>query len=180
MRNLYILALVAVMSVYVNAALSQTTSNSRTDMSKLSDDELKQKLSPQQYYVTKQDGTEPAVQKCLLGQSPTRDLCRCDLWRASFHFEGQVRLRDWLAKFYQADRFERRDREDRCFSGYGQDRGPRCQERRSSRTCLRRWSEANRTPVLYELCRAPIHSRRQTRGRRLWRLCQAFQIRRKL
>ena len=60
MRNRYILALVAVMSVYVNAALSQTTSNSRTDMSKLSDHELKQKLTAQQYYVTKQDGTEPA------------------------------------------------------------------------------------------------------------------------
>jgi methionine-R-sulfoxide reductase len=59
MRNRYILTLVAVMSVYVNAALSQTTANSRTDMSKLSDDELKQKLTAQQYYVTKQDGTEP-------------------------------------------------------------------------------------------------------------------------
>src|SRR6266481_4853419 len=60
MRNRNILALVAVMSLCVNAALSQTTSNSRTDMSKLSDDELKQKLTAQQYYVTKQDGTEPA------------------------------------------------------------------------------------------------------------------------
>ena len=59
MRNRYILALVAIMSVCANAALSQTTSNSRTDMSKLSDDELKQKLTAQQYYVTKQDGTEP-------------------------------------------------------------------------------------------------------------------------
>jgi methionine-R-sulfoxide reductase len=47
------------MSVYVNAALGQTTPNSRTDMSKLSDDELKQKLTAQQYYVTKQSGTEP-------------------------------------------------------------------------------------------------------------------------
>lgn len=59
MRNRYILTLMAVMSVYVNAALSQTTVNSRTDMSKLSNDELKQKLTAQQYYVTKQDGTEP-------------------------------------------------------------------------------------------------------------------------
>jgi methionine-R-sulfoxide reductase len=59
MRNCSILALVAVMSVYVNAALSQTTPNPRTDMSKLSNDELKQKLTAQQYYVTKQNGTEP-------------------------------------------------------------------------------------------------------------------------
>ena len=47
------------MSVYINAALSQTTPNSRTDMSKLSDDKLKQKLTAQQYHVTKENGTEP-------------------------------------------------------------------------------------------------------------------------
>ena len=45
--------------VSVSAALSQTTSNARINMSKITDDELKQKLTPQQYYVTKQSGTEP-------------------------------------------------------------------------------------------------------------------------
>jgi methionine-R-sulfoxide reductase len=59
MRNRSVLALAAVMSVCVTSLISQTTANSRTDMSKLSDDQLKQKLTPQQYYVTKQDGTEP-------------------------------------------------------------------------------------------------------------------------
>jgi methionine-R-sulfoxide reductase len=59
MRNCSILALAAAISVYVTPLLGQTTSNLRTDMSKLSDDELKQKLTAQQYYVTKQDGTEP-------------------------------------------------------------------------------------------------------------------------
>jgi peptide-methionine (R)-S-oxide reductase len=59
MRNRSILAVAAVMSVYVTTLLSQATSNSRTDMSKLSEDELKQKLTAQQYYVTKQNGTEP-------------------------------------------------------------------------------------------------------------------------
>ena len=59
MRNRSILALAAAISVYVTPLLGQTTSNLRTDMSKLSDDELKQKLTAQQYYVTKQDGTEP-------------------------------------------------------------------------------------------------------------------------
>jgi methionine-R-sulfoxide reductase len=59
MMNRYIVALAAIMTVCANAAISQTISNSRTDMSKLSDDELKQKLTAQQYFVTKQDGTEP-------------------------------------------------------------------------------------------------------------------------
>ena len=59
MMNRYVVALAAIMTVCANAAISQTTSNSRTDMSKLSDDELKQKLTAQQYFVTKQDGTEP-------------------------------------------------------------------------------------------------------------------------
>jgi methionine-R-sulfoxide reductase len=59
MRNCSILALAAAISVYVTPLLGQTTSNLRTDMSKLSDDELKQKLTAQQYYVTKQEGTEP-------------------------------------------------------------------------------------------------------------------------
>jgi methionine-R-sulfoxide reductase len=59
MRNCSILALAAAIIVYVTPLLGQTTSNLRTDMSKLSDDELKQKLTAQQYYVTKQEGTEP-------------------------------------------------------------------------------------------------------------------------
>jgi peptide-methionine (R)-S-oxide reductase len=40
-------------------AWGQTTANLTEDMSKLSQDELKQKLTPDQYYVTCQDGTEP-------------------------------------------------------------------------------------------------------------------------
>ena len=59
MRNLFILALAMASSVYATTAFSQTSPNSRTDMAKLSDDELKQKLTSQQYYVTKQNGTEP-------------------------------------------------------------------------------------------------------------------------
>ena len=59
MTNRSILALLALLTVCVNGAFSQTSPNSRTDMAKLSDDELKQKLTSQQYYVTKQNGTEP-------------------------------------------------------------------------------------------------------------------------
>ncbi len=40
-------------------AWGQTSANLIKDMSKLPQDELKQKLTPEQYYVTCQDGTEP-------------------------------------------------------------------------------------------------------------------------
>src|SRR5262249_42559379 len=45
--------------VCVAASFSQNVVHTRIDMSKTSDDELKQKLTPEQYYVTRQDGTEP-------------------------------------------------------------------------------------------------------------------------
>jgi len=43
----------------VTALSGQTTTETRTDMSKLSDAELKEKLTAQEYYVTKENGTEP-------------------------------------------------------------------------------------------------------------------------
>ncbi|MBV8352129.1 MAG: peptide-methionine (R)-S-oxide reductase MsrB [Verrucomicrobia bacterium] len=60
MKNLSILVAAALIGVCVTTAFSQTSPKSRTDMSKLSDDELKRQLTPQQYYVTRQSGTEPA------------------------------------------------------------------------------------------------------------------------
>jgi methionine-R-sulfoxide reductase len=60
MKNCSILVAAVLMGVCVTTASSQTTPKSRTDMSKLSDDELKRQLTPQQYYVTRQSGTEPA------------------------------------------------------------------------------------------------------------------------
>ncbi len=59
MRNLFILALAMASSVYASTALSQTTAITGIDMSKLPATELKEKLTPEQYYVTKENGTEP-------------------------------------------------------------------------------------------------------------------------
>jgi methionine-R-sulfoxide reductase len=59
MRNRLILALAVAGVSCATALLGQVTTDARTDMSKLSDAELKQKLTPQEYYVTKEDGTEP-------------------------------------------------------------------------------------------------------------------------
>jgi methionine-R-sulfoxide reductase len=59
MRNRLILALAVAGFGCATALLGQTTTEPRTDMSKLSDAELKQKLTAQEYYVTKENGTEP-------------------------------------------------------------------------------------------------------------------------
>ena len=59
MRNRLLLALAVAGFGCVTAFSGQTTTETRTDMSKLSDAELKQKLTAQEYYVTKENGTEP-------------------------------------------------------------------------------------------------------------------------
>src|ERR1700733_14171203 len=59
MRNRFILAVAVASFVGATAAFCQTAANIRTDMSKIPDTELKQRLSPQQYHVTKENGTEP-------------------------------------------------------------------------------------------------------------------------
>ena len=59
MRNRFYLGVAMATFVCVAASFSQNVVHARIDMSKTSDDELKQKLTPQQYYVTRQDGTEP-------------------------------------------------------------------------------------------------------------------------
>jgi methionine-R-sulfoxide reductase len=59
MRNCFILVVAVASFVGATAAFCQTAANTRNDMSKIPDTELKQRLSPQQYHVTKEDGTEP-------------------------------------------------------------------------------------------------------------------------
>jgi methionine-R-sulfoxide reductase len=59
MRNRFILAVAVASFVGATAAMCQTAANIRNDMSKIPDTELKQRLSPQQYHVTKENGTEP-------------------------------------------------------------------------------------------------------------------------
>ncbi len=59
MRNRLLLAFAVAGFSCVTALSGQTSTEARTDMSKLSDAELKQKLTAQEYYVTKENGTEP-------------------------------------------------------------------------------------------------------------------------
>lgn len=59
MRNRLTLVLATAGFVCATAALSQTATTIQTDMSKFSNTELKQQLTPNQYHVTKENGTEP-------------------------------------------------------------------------------------------------------------------------
>jgi methionine-R-sulfoxide reductase len=59
MRNRLFLVLATAGFACATVALSQTATTIQTDMSKLSNTELKQQLTPNQYHVTKENGTEP-------------------------------------------------------------------------------------------------------------------------
>jgi methionine-R-sulfoxide reductase len=56
-RQLYLFAGIAIL-LSPGLVWGQSTNHPK-DMSKLSDEELKNKLTPEQYYVTRQAGTEP-------------------------------------------------------------------------------------------------------------------------
>jgi methionine-R-sulfoxide reductase len=59
MRTRSLLKIALMTFACISVSFSQTVATARIDMSKISDDELKQKLTPEQYFVTKQSGTEP-------------------------------------------------------------------------------------------------------------------------
>jgi methionine-R-sulfoxide reductase len=59
MRNHFLLGVALITFACISSSLSQTAATARIDMSKISENELKQKLTPEQYFVTKQEGTEP-------------------------------------------------------------------------------------------------------------------------
>jgi methionine-R-sulfoxide reductase len=58
-RNRLILAWVVARFACAIPLFGQTAANAHIDMSKFSDAELKQKLTPEEYHVTRQNGTEP-------------------------------------------------------------------------------------------------------------------------
>jgi methionine-R-sulfoxide reductase len=59
MRNRALLRVALMTFACISVSFSQSVTTARIDMSKISDTELKQKLTSEQYFVTKQSGTEP-------------------------------------------------------------------------------------------------------------------------
>ena len=108
MRNLFILALAMASSVYATAALSQTSAINRIDMSKLPATELKEKLTPEQYYVTKENGTEPPFRNAYWDNHESG--IYVDVISGEPLFTSKDKFGHRLAEFYQADRSKRSSR----------------------------------------------------------------------
>ncbi len=81
--------------------------NATTTTAKPSKDELKKKLTPEQYRVTCRVRHGTALPQRLLEQPQTRHLRRCHQRQAAVQFDGQVRQRHGLAQFHQAARARR-------------------------------------------------------------------------
>ena len=66
--------------------------------SRPSDEELRRRLTPMQFKVTRQDGTEPPFNNEYQNNHAARHLRRHRLGRAALQLHGQVRLRHGLAE----------------------------------------------------------------------------------
>ena len=124
-------------------------------------EELKKKLTPEQYTVTQECGTEPPFQQRLLGQPRARHLRRRRLGRAALLVDGQVRLRHRLAELHQAARAQRGRRRRDVTHGMVRTE-VRSQARRLAPgpRLRRRPARPGRAALLHQLRVAALHPRR--------------------
>ena len=90
---------------------------------KPADDELKKRLTPVQYKVTQEEGTEPRLPQRVLEQPRGRDLRRRGVGRAALQLPRQVRLRHRLAQLHAPARAGESSRRTRTAAGHAS--GPR-------------------------------------------------------
>ncbi len=125
-----------------------------------SDDEWKKQLTPEQFHVARQHGTErpfssplnrekrPGLFKCVC--------CGTSLFSSSTKFDSGT---GWPSFWAPLDNGAVREHEDRSWL-MRRDRGPLCIMRRTSRPCLSRWPQTDGRTLLHERRRVELCAER--------------------
>ena len=151
-------------------AMKGWTSVKDGSFTKPSKEELRKTLTPVQYQVTQESGTEYAFRNEFWNNHEAGDLRGCRLGRAALLLARQVRLGHRLAELHAAARGRERVGPHRRFARDAAQRGALEERRLAPRPRLRRRPEADRPSLLHQLGVASLRAGREARGRGLRRV----------
>ena len=125
-----------------------------------SDDEWKKRLTPEQFHVARQHGTERPFSSPL-NREKRPGLFKCVCCGASlFSSSTKVRSGHRLAQLLGAGRQRSGERTRGALVADAPDRGPLCIMRRASRPCLSRWPQTDGSTLLHERRRVELCAER--------------------